>query len=82
MEGEKHAERLIAFFSHCTTNLKLEPVASLVDDLLLVEGFVNHMKQNRYVKTSMSTKFICAEDNQRDYKQVANISDHASCGFN
>ena len=81
----KHLERLIVFLAYCVTTLKLKPALSLVDDLVIVEGFVNYLKKNRRVQNSTAArylhslltaaKFIHADDSRSDYEQVASVSD-------
>lgn len=82
---QKHVERLVTFLAHCVTNLNLKPALSLVDDLAVVEGFVNHLKENRRVQNStasrylhsliITAKFIHADESRRDYEQVESVCD-------
>ncbi len=81
----KHAEQIITFLSYCATDLNLEASLFLVDDLPLVEAFVNHLKQNRSVQNSTAArylhslliiaKFIHAEEGRGDFENVPSVSD-------
>ena len=82
---QKHVERLLTFLAHCETNLKRKPTLSLVDDLTLVERFVNYLKQGRRVQNTtasrylhsliITAKFVHADESRRNYELVESISD-------
>ena len=81
---QKHVERLVTFLAHCETNLKRKPAVSLVDDLTLVEGFVNYLKEERRVQNTtasrylhsliITAKFIHVDQSRGNYEQVESIS--------
>lgn len=81
---QKHVERLVTFLAHCETNLKRKPALSLVDDLTLVEGFVNYLKEERRVQNTTASrylhsliitgKFIHIDQSRGNYEQVESIS--------
>lgn len=82
---QKHVERLITFLAHWETNSKRKPALALVDDLTLVEKFVNYLKEHRRVQNStasrymhsliITAKFIHADQSRGNFEQVESISD-------
>ena len=81
---QKHVERLVTFLAHCETNFKRKPTLSLVDNLTLVERFLNYLKETRRVQNStasrylhsliITAKFIHVDQSQGNYEQVESIS--------
>ena len=81
---QKHVERLVTFLVHCETNFKRKPTLSLVDDLTLVESFLNYLKENRRVQNStasrylhcliITAKFIHVDQSRGNYEEVESIS--------
>lgn len=85
MTWSKTLERLVIFLAYCSRMLKRDIRLELVEDMVIVESFVKHLKKNRRVKNNTAAnylmcfirvaKFLHANESRRNYDAVESISD-------
>ena len=85
MTWSKTLERLVIFLAYCSRMLKRDIRLELVEDMVIVESFVKHLKTNRRVKNNTAAnylmcfirvaKFLHANESRRNYDAVESISD-------
>ena len=89
MTWSKTLERLVIFLAYCSHMLKQDIRLELVEDMVIVESFVKHLKKNRRLKNNTAAnylmcfirvaKFLHANKSRRNYDAVESISD--LCAF-
>ena len=85
MTWSKTLERLVIFLAYCSHMLKRDIRLELVEDMVIVESFVKHLKKNRRLKNNTAAnylmcfirvaKFLHANKSRRNYDAVESISD-------
>ena len=79
----KYLERIVTFLSFAARKLNVSPALARVDNITLVESFVDHLRTHRRVQGATAanyihslvtvSKFLHVDASRRDYEEVAGV---------